>query len=129
MYDKKIKYWVEISDDDLDTAEILFEKNKLLYCGYLLQQTIEKILKAYYQQKLNSFPPKTHNLLYLTEVCELFNELNEEQENLLYLLNPLNLETRYPEYRAKISKTLTKEKLLKILTQTKEFQKWIKRKL
>lgn len=48
MYDKKIKYWVEISDDDLDTAEILFEKNKLLYCGYLLQQTIEKILKAYY---------------------------------------------------------------------------------
>lgn len=129
MYDKKIKYWVEISDDDLDTAEILFEKNKLLYCGYLLQQTIEKILKAYYQQKLNSFPPKTHNLLYLTEVCELFDELNEEQENLLYQLNPLNLETRYPEYRAKISKTLTKEKLLKILTQTKEFQKWIKRKL
>jgi len=129
MYHKKIKYWVEISDDDLDTAEILFEKNKLLYCGYLLQQTIEKILKAYYQQKLNSFPPKTHNLLYLTEVCELFDELNEEQENLLYQLNPLNLETRYPEYRAKISKTLTKEKLLKILTQTKEFQKWIKRKL
>jgi len=129
MYDKKIKYWVEISDDDLETAEILFEKNKLLFCGYLLQQAIEKILKAYYQKKLNSFPPKTHNLLYLSEVCELFDELNKDQENLIYQLNPLNLETRYPEYRAKISKTLTKERLLKILTQTKDFHKWIKQKL
>ncbi len=129
MYDKKIKYWVEISEDELETAEILFEKNKLLFSGYLLQQSIEKILKAYYQQKLNSFPPKTHNLVYLSEVCGLFDELNEVQENLLYRLNPLNLETRYPEYRVKISKSLTKERLAEILKQTKEFQRWIKLKL
>ncbi|HED05121.1 MAG TPA: HEPN domain-containing protein [Ignavibacteria bacterium] len=129
MYDKKIKYWVEISEDDLETSEILFEKNKLLFSGYLLQQSIEKILKAYYQQKLNAFPPKTHNLVYLSEVCGLFDELNEVQENLLYQLNPLNLETRYPEYRVKISKSLTKERLAEILKHTKEFQRWIKLKL
>ena len=61
--DNDIRYWVEVSDDDLETAEILFEKNKFLYAGYLLQQSIEKILKAYYRRKLNSFPPKTHNLI------------------------------------------------------------------
>jgi HEPN domain-containing protein len=76
MYDAKIKYWVEISDDDLATAEILFEKNKLLYCGYLLQQSIEKILKAYYQKKIAEFPPRTHNLIYLCEVTEIIAELN-----------------------------------------------------
>lgn len=94
MDDKKIKYWVEISDDDLETAEILFEKDKLLFAGYLLQQSIEKILKAYYQYKMDSFPPKTHNLIYLCEVMGLFDEIDELQENLLYQLNPLNLETR-----------------------------------
>ncbi len=129
MYDKKIKYWVEISDDDLETAEILFEKDKLLFAGYLLQQSIEKLLKAYYQQKMDSFPPKTHNLVYLCEVTELFDEIDGLQENLLYQLNPLNLETRYPEYRDKISKSLTKEMLRDLLSQTKELQKWIKQKL
>jgi len=129
MHDKKIKYWVEISDDDLETAEILFEKNKILFAGYLLQQSIEKILKAYYQLKMDSFPPKTHNLVYLAEVTRLFDEIDETKENLLYQLNPLNLETRYPEYREKISKSLTKEMLSELLYQTKEFQKWIKQKL
>jgi HEPN domain-containing protein len=129
MYDKKIKYWVEISDDDLETAEILFEKDKFLFAGYLLQQSIEKILKAYYQHKMDSFPPKTHNLTYLCEVTGLFNEIDDLQQNLLYQLNPLNLETRYPEYRDKISKSLTKEMLGELLFQTKELQKWIKQKL
>lgn len=129
MHDKKIKYWIEISDEDLETAEILYDKNKFLFSGYLLQQSIEKILKAYFQSKMDSFPPKTHNLVYLSEKTELFNELNEKQENLLYQLNPLSLETRYPEYREKISKSLTKDRLAEILKQTKELQKWIKLKL
>ena len=129
MYDKKIKYWIEISDDDLETAEILFDKSKFLFSGYLLQQSRERILKAYYQLKMNSFPPKTHNLVYLCEGTGLINELNEVQEELLYQLNPLNLETRYPEYRERISKSLTKEKLAEILQNTKELQKWIKLKL
>jgi HEPN domain-containing protein len=111
------------------TAEILFEKDKILFAGYLLHQSIEKILKAYYQHKMNSFPPKTHNLIYLCEITGLFDEVDESQENLLYQLNPLNLETRYPEYREKISKSLTIEKLSELLNQTKEFQIWIKQKL
>lgn len=129
MYDKKIKYWVEISDDDLETAEILFEKNKLLYCAYLLQQSIEKILKAYYQKKITTFPPRTHNLVYLCEVTQIIAELNNTQEDLIYSLNPLNLETRYPEYREKIAKSLTIEKVKELLDKSKEFQKWIKQKL
>lgn len=129
MYSDKIKYWVEISDDDLETAEILLDKNRLLYCGYLLQQSIEKILKAYYQKKMDTYPSRTHNLIYLCEVTEIIAELNNTQEDLIYSLNPLNLETRYPEYREKIAKSLTKEKVKELLDKTKEFQKWIKQKL
>ncbi|MFZ5947131.1 MAG: HEPN domain-containing protein [Stygiobacter sp.] len=106
----------------------MFQKS-LLYSCYLLQQSIEKILKALFQKKTNTFPPRTHNLIYLCEVTEIINNLNSEQEDLIYSLNPLNLETRYPEYRDKIAKSLTREKVNELLIKTKEFQEWIKRKL
>jgi HEPN domain-containing protein len=128
MINNKVKYWIEISEEDLETAEILFNKNKFLYAGYFLQQSVEKIIKAYYQMTKNDLPPRTHNLVYLTEVTGLINELTDGKENILYTLNPLNIETRYPEYREKISKSLTKVRLNKILDETKEFHKWIKRK-
>lgn len=129
MFSDKIKYWVEISDEDLETAEILFDKNKLLYCCYFLHQSIEKILKALYQKKIDDFPPRTHNLIYLSEITNIFTELTNDQENFIYSLNPLNLETRYPEYREKIAKSLTKEKVLDLLDKTRDFQKWIKQRL
>jgi HEPN domain-containing protein len=128
MINNKVKYWIEISEEDLETAEILFNKNKYLYAGYFLQQSVEKIIKAYYQMTKNDLPPRTHNLVYLTEITGLINELTDGKENILYTLNPLNIETRYPEYREKISKSLTKVRLNKILDETKEFHKWIKRK-
>ncbi len=128
MIDNKVIYWLEISMEDLETAEILFAKNKYLYAGYFLQQSIEKILKAYYQMTKNDIPPRTHNLIYLAEATGLINELTSEQENILYTLNPLNIETRYPEYRKKISESLTKIRLKKILYKTKELHKWIKQR-
>ena len=127
--DIKIKYWIDISDEDLETAEILLDKNKYLYSGYLLQQSIEKVLKALYQKIFNEFPPKTHNLIYLAEKIGVIKELSIEQENLLYKLNTLNIETRYPEYREKIMNSLNKNILLELLKETQELQKWIKKKL
>ena len=129
MVDNKIKYWIEISDEDLETAEILFSKNKYLYSCYFLQQSIEKILKAYYQMTKNELPPRTHNLVYLAEINGLINEFTDDKENVLYALNPLNIETRYPEYRDNISKSLTEVRLKEILDKTKELHKWIKQKL
>lgn len=49
--------------------------------------------------------------------------------DLLYILNPLNIETRYPEYRDKIYRSLTKNRLKEILIKTEEIQAWIKKKL
>ncbi|RJQ60619.1 MAG: HEPN domain-containing protein [Stygiobacter sp.] len=128
MNDKKVKYWINISEDDLETAEILFSKDKYLHAGYFLQQSIEKLLKAYYQLIKNDLPPRTHNLVYLAEITGIINELKNEQENILYTLNPMNIETRYPEYREKISKSLTKIKMKEILDNTKELHRWIKEK-
>lgn len=128
MINNKVKYWLEISEEDLETAEILFKQSKYLYTGYFLHQSIEKILKAYYQATKNNFPPRTHNLLYLAEATGLINELSGDKENILYILNPLNIETRYPEYRDKIIKSLNEARIKEILEKTKELHKWIRMK-
>lgn len=128
MIDNRVKYWLEIAEEDLETAEILFLKNKYLYAGYFLQQSVEKLLKAYYQATKSALPPRTHNLVYLAEATGLIDELEGEKENVLYTLNPLNIETRYPEYREKISESLNKARLDEILEKTKELHKWIRQK-
>lgn len=42
----KIKYWIELSDYDIITAEALFKSQRFLYVGFMCHQTIEKVFKA-----------------------------------------------------------------------------------
>ena len=63
---EKINYWVELSDYDLETAEVLQETQRFLYVCFMCHQVIEKILKALYVSIQNSTPPYTHNLTSLT---------------------------------------------------------------
>ncbi|MCD8184269.1 MAG: HEPN domain-containing protein [Bacteroides sp.] len=44
-------------------------------------------------------------------------------------LEPLNIEARYPSYKERLMKSLTKEYCTELLSQTKELQSWIKNKL
>lgn len=45
------------------------------------------------------------------------------------LLDPLNIEARYPSYKEKLMKSLTQEKCITLIEQTKKLQQWIKTKL
>lgn len=127
--DEKIKYWLEISDYDLRTAEAMQKTKRFLYVGFMCHQVTEKILKALYVLTKKSTPPYTHNLTFLAKESGIFPELSEDQKDFLDLLDPLNIEARYPSYKEKLQKTLNKKRCKEILTQTKEFQRWIKKKL
>ena len=63
MYVDKVKYWTEISDYDLDTAEAMFQTKRWLYVGFMCHQTIEKIFKAYWCSKIEGTGPMSHNLI------------------------------------------------------------------
>jgi HEPN domain-containing protein len=127
--DEKIKYWLEISDYDFKTAESMQKTKRFLYVGFMCHQVTEKILKALYVLKKKSTPPYTHNLTLLAKESGIFPELSEDQKDFLDLLDPLNIEARYPSYKEKLQKALNKKKCKEILNQTKEFQQWIKKKL
>jgi HEPN domain-containing protein len=46
--ESKIKYWIDISDYDLETAEAMLQSKRYLYVGFMCHQTIEKAFKAYF---------------------------------------------------------------------------------
>ena len=96
---KSVKYWLDLSDYDLATAEAMLLTKRYLYVGFMCHQAIEKILKALYVQLFNELPPYTHNLIQLTNLTNINKELSEEQKEVIIKLMPLNVESRYPKYK------------------------------
>jgi HEPN domain-containing protein len=125
----KVEYWVDISDYDYDTAEAMFKTGRYLYVGFCCHQAMEKIFKAYYTLKLKETAPYTHNLAFLAKKSELWDFFSEEQIEFIEYLEPLNIKTRYPEYKEKIIKIMSKEKCEYVLIKTKELREWTKLKL
>lgn len=126
---EKVTYWVELSDYDIETASAMLETGRYLYVGFMCHQTIEKMLKAYFTFVNSSTPPFSHNLTYLAQKSNLFEQFSEEHKSFLDELEPLNIETRYPTYKELLMKSLTKSKCNEILNRTKILQQWIKQKL
>jgi len=127
--DEKIGYWIELSDYDLETAQAMQKTKRFLYVGFMCHQAIEKILKAMYVSTQEATPPYTHNLTSLAMDIGIYQVLSEDQKNFINLIRPLNVEARYPSYKEQLKQTLNEEKCRDILSQTKEFQQWIKQKL
>lgn len=44
--EKSVKYWLDISQYDLETAEAMLDKERFLYVGFMCHQAIEKIAKS-----------------------------------------------------------------------------------
>ncbi len=127
--DTKVLYWIEMSDYDLETAEAMLATGRYLYVGFMCHQTIEKILKARWSNRLEEPPLKIHSLSRLAERTGLDNELPEERMGFIDRLEPLNIEARYPSYKERLMKSLTKEYCKWLLAQTKDLQQWIKDRL
>lgn len=127
--DKKISYWVELALYDLETASAMLESKRYLYVGFMAHQTIEKILKAYFVKTIKNTPPFTHNLSSLAKQSTISTSFSEEQLNLIDILEPLNIEARYPTHKEQLLKSLDSERSQDILNRTQELFEWIKAKL
>ncbi|WP_456086877.1 HEPN domain-containing protein [Parabacteroides sp.] len=127
--DKKVIYWIEMSDYDLETANAMLATSRYLYVGFMCHQTIEKILKAFWSKNLEETPLKIHSLSRLAERTGLDGQLSDEQLDFIDRLEPLNIEARYPSYKDRLMKSLTKDYCEKLLVDTRNLQLWIKNKL
>lgn len=92
-----VKEWLQIADEDVYSAKILNEsirKPKEIIC-YHCAQAIEKYLKGYLSYN-DIIPEKTHNLLFLLELCLNINNGFEIIRTECSLLNRYTNEIRYP---------------------------------
>ena len=126
---EKVKYWLDIADYDLDTAQAMLVSKRFLYVGFMCHQAVEKILKAYFTKAKDEIPPFIHNLKSLANKSEIYQEFSEEQKDIIDELIPLNIEARYPTYKEKLLKSLSYQKCELLINQTIELCNWIKNKL
>lgn len=126
---EKVKYWIEISDYDLETAKTMLVGKRFLYVGFMCHQAVEKILKAYFSAMKEETPPYVHNLKRLAEAGDLLSEFSEEQLDLIEELVPMNIEARYPTYKDLILKSLTVDKCKLLIIDTENLCTWIKERL
>ena len=61
-------------------------------------------------------PLKIHSLSRLAERTGLDKQLSEEQLDFIDKLEPLNIEARYPSYKERLMKSLTKEYCAELLS-------------
>lgn len=97
--------------------------------GFMCHQTIEKSLKAYWCKVLEEPALKIHSLSRLAERSGIDKEMSEEQINFIDSLEPLNIEARYPSYKERLMKSLSKEKCQELIEETDRLRLWIKSKL
>ena len=127
--EEKVTYWLNLSKENIEVAKFLLQSKHLLQLGFFCHLTAETIIKAYYTKFVEETPPFIHKLPRLAELSGLINEMSEEQKNLIFQLDPFNIEARYPEYKKRIAKTLNTDICAELLTKTETLQLWIQEKI
>jgi HEPN domain-containing protein len=127
--DSKVKYWIDLSDYDLETAEAMLQSKRFLYVGFMCHQAIEKAFKAMYTSRSSKTAPYSHSLSYLAKQGSFYDMLSEEQKTFLDQVEPLNIEARYPSHKERLLQSLTESKCRELISHTKEIQQWIKQRL
>ena len=121
---KQIAYWKAGAIDDLESARVLIDKNRLLHGLFFCHLVIEKVIKSHIVKQTQEFAPRSHNLIYLSEKANLI--FNEEDEIFLGILMKYQLQGRYPDYNPNIPE---KAKVLDYLFRTEKLLTWIEEKL
>ena len=73
--------------------------------------------------------PLSHSLSFLAKQSDIYKKFSEEQKDFIDLLEPMNIEARYPTNKKQLMESLTEKRCTEILNNAKDLQKWIMKKL
>jgi HEPN domain-containing protein len=122
---EKVVYWDSIAAYDMETARAMLESGRLLYVGFMCQQTIEKGLKAFHWSHISTEPEFTHALTRLAKKSGIFEDMDQETRDFLEVLEPLNIEARYPTYKEKLLASLTVDRCRWFIAETEKVFQWL----
>ena len=125
----KVKYWLDLCDEDLITAKWLQKGERWLYMAYICNQIAEKALKAVVANNMDKVPPKTHDLFKLAKQSGIAEQLPDNHRIFLNNIARYQIEARYPEYKSQAGSLLDDKKCSQLLKETEGFLCWIKQGL
>lgn len=100
-----LKEWIDKADHDLGTAKLIFLHIPDYFdtIAFHSQQSVEKYIKAILVYNDIEFP-RTHNLIYLLDLCSSKIEITEDRYDKAILLNGFSVQIRYPDKTIYLSK-------------------------
>jgi len=125
--DKIIEYWLNGSDDDYETMIAMYNTKRYTWSLFIGHLMIEKMLKAYFVQEKEDFPPYTHNLLRIAEKSEL--GVSDDQKYKLITITAFNINTRYDNYKMSFQNKCTPEYTNQWIENLKEIRLWIREQI
>ncbi len=123
------KWWL-MSDEDLSTAETIYEGGHFINCLFMCHMSVEKALKGLWLKQHPgslehpSNPPYTHSLLRLRR--ELVIALDEELEEHIILMDDMSVPLRYDFELKILDKSYSKAETAELLYISKRLQLWIR---
>lgn len=88
---------------------------------------IEKLLKAYFVQQKNEYPPYIHNLLRLAELSGL--NMTDKRKRNFAAVTAFNINARYDDYKMSFQKQCTPEFTGKWIKIMKDLRLWIQKQI
>ena len=70
-----------------------------------------------------------HNLNRLAEISAISSKLSSDQFNFLAELTPYHIETRYGDYKEKLSEIIDEQKAKQVYKNTLAFHEWLYQKI
>ena len=122
-----IDFWKQSSDKDFLTMIHLHESGDLMWSLFIGHLVIEKLLKAYYVQRVDSDYPMIHNLLRIAEKAGL--DLTDEQQEFFSTVTGFNINARYDDYKQSFYRKCTPEFTSIWIEKINECRIWIKGQL
>lgn len=116
--------WWRQADYDVDTAEFMYSGGRNMYAVFMCHLSVEKALKGIYQKKSGAVPPRTHNLVFLSEKAQV--EFPQELNDFIFTLNHAAIPTRYPDDLQRMLNDYNREKTRELVDKSKEVLKWLK---
>lgn len=124
---RQVAYWLDLAQYDLDTARVMLVNARYLYVGFMCHQVAEKALKGLVALRTRAMPPYTHALVRLAKLGDVYEELELQDQALLDLLEPLNIEARYPAQKDALLRSLTDERCQALIEGTERLLQWIRK--
>ena len=118
-----VQFWLESSNQEWETAQILFKNKKYHHALFFCHLSLEKILKGLIVKVTRQAPPLIHDLIRLAESAEI--ALTERHKDELAEITSFNIQTRYDDYKLSFYKKATPSFTTKYFNKTKSLLTWL----